>query len=115
MEPEKQGFFAETKELIEQYINDHVLLVKLQAAEKIAKASSVAYFAAGAAFILFIIVMLATFLLGLFLSNIMGSYYAGFGIVIGIYILLLVALVIIHKKFLKNRIADSVIKSIFEK
>ena len=110
---EKQGFFVETKQLIEEYVEDRILLLKLQVTEKAAKLSSVIFIAVIVIFLLLLIFMIATFIAGYYLSKAVGSYAGGFGILAAFYILLMGILIYIHRRFLGNYISNKVVKMSF--
>ena len=111
---EKEGFFVETKEMVEQYVEDRLLLLKLQATEKAAKASSFIFITLAVSFISLILVMIISFIIGYYLSQAVGSYPAGFAILAGIYILIIFLLLYVNKKFIAKKIADTIVKFSFE-
>lgn len=110
---EKEGFFVETKEMIEEYVEDRLLMLRLQTTEKAAKASSFIFIALAVSFICLIVIMIISFIIGYSLSQAVGSYQAGFGILAAIYILLIFLLLYLNKKFIAKKIADTVIKFSF--
>ncbi len=110
---EKEGFFVETKEMIEEYVDDRLLLVKLQLTEKAAKLSSMVFIAATVGFLLLILFMIVTFIAGFYLSQAVGSYWGGFGILALFYIVVIFTLLYMHKTFLSKYIIDKVIKNTF--
>ena len=110
---EKEGFFVETKEMIEEYVEDRLLLLRMQTMEKVAKASSFIFIALAVSFICLILIMIISFIIGYSLSQAVGSYQAGFGILGGIYILLIFLLLYVNKKFIAKKIADAVVKFSF--
>src|SRR5688572_21696164 len=97
---EKQGFFVETKQLIEEYVEDRILLLKLQVTEKAAKLSSLVFIAVIVIFLLLLVFMIITFIAGYYLSQAIGSYAGGFGVLAGFYILLIGILIYLHRKFI---------------
>ncbi len=111
---EKEGFFVETKEMVEEYVEDRLLLLKLQTTEKAAQASSFIFIALAVSFISLILMMIISFIIGYYLSQAVGSYPAGFGILAGIYILLIFLLLYLNKKFIAKKIADTVVKFSFD-
>jgi DMSO/TMAO reductase YedYZ heme-binding membrane subunit len=111
---QKEGFFVETKEMLEEYVEDRLLLLKLQTTEKAAKASSFIFIALAVTFICLILFMIISFIVGYALSQALGSYPAGFGILAGIYILLIFLLLYLNKRFISKKIADTVVKFSFD-
>lgn len=110
---EKEGFFVETKQLVEEYVEDRILLLKLQLTEKAAKVSSVMFIAVTVMFLLLLLCMITTFIAGYYLSKAVGSYAGGFGLLAVFYILLIALLIYLHRKFLSKYISDRVVKMSF--
>jgi hypothetical protein len=111
---EKDGFFVQVKEMVEDYVDDRVLLLKLQATEKAAKASSTLFIGAVVAFISLILFMIISFIAGYYLSQAVNSYPGGFAILGAIYVLLIFVLLYLHKKVTGKMIIDSIIKFSFD-
>lgn len=115
MQPDKPGFFKDTQQLAEEYIRERLLLLKLETAEKSAKLASVV-FASMIIGVFGIIVLLLLSALGCyFFKELTGSWYYGFGIVTGLYAIVLIALVILRKSVLYKYITNFVIRLFFEK
>ena len=112
MQAEKP-FFEDVQQRAERYFEDRILLLKLQATEKVALVSPKLVVGLVVGVLCFVILLIATFLLGYFLTIQLDSVFAGFGIVLGIYILLLVLTLVLYKKYLKKYIADLVVKMIY--
>jgi len=110
----EKSFFADIKEQLEEYVEDRLLLLKLQATEKAAKASSVVVVIIAVLFLSLLVCMVITFIAGYYLSAAVGSYGGGFGILAGIYVLLIFLLVYIHKRYTGKMISDKVVKFSFE-
>ena len=114
MESERKNFFEETRDLATKYVDDRVLLIKLQAAEKAASFSSMLFKALIVGTISFFIISMISFLAGYYLSVWMGSFFYGFGLLIIIYAILLVVLLYVHKKYLHKTITDKMIELFFK-
>jgi membrane protein YdbS with pleckstrin-like domain len=115
METERKNFFEETRELATKYVDDRILLIKLQAAEKAAAFSSMLVKAILIGVIGFFIVAIISFLLGYYLSLWTDSVLIGFGVVVLIYVVLLFILLYAHKKYLHASLTDKVIELFFKK
>jgi membrane protein YdbS with pleckstrin-like domain len=114
METERKNFFEETRELATKYIDDRILLIKLQAAEKAAKFSSMLFKAVVVGIIFFFILSLISFLIGYYLSQWTGSFFYGFGILIVVYIVILLVILSAHKRYLHKKIVDKTIELFFK-
>ena len=111
---EKQNFFTDFKDLAEEYFDDRILLYKLQLTEKAAKLSSVGFLMILIGFFGLIIFMILSFIGGYLLSSAVGSLIGGFAILAGIYMLFIVVLIIVHKKYTKKKVIDRIIQFSFE-
>lgn len=112
---EKPDFFAESKSILQSYINERIALIKLQAVEKISVT-------AGAVITGVVLFVLALFLLafisitlGFILSNWLDSRAAGFGIVAGIYLLFVLVVAFFGKQLFGNAITQKMIQTFFKK
>lgn len=115
MDEQQPGFFERTHKLTEQYIQDRLLLLRLNAAEKSARLAGL--------LISFLIIALLTFFVLFFISIIIGylfvwvtgSLFWGFGIVAGFYALLLILVFIFRKRYIEKLIANTVIRVFFDR
>ena len=114
MENDKPGFFAEVKEMAENILHDRMLLIKLEATERLAQVVSKTYILLPIIFLLLLIMMLITFLVGYYLSVWLGAYWLGFGIVLLLYVALIFLLLYWHRSKLQQSVADKVVKTILE-
>ena len=114
MEERKERFFAETEELIERYIKDRLLLIRIDAAEKGAKLA--AHFVTGMllAVLFFFIIMFLSIMAGYYFSEVTGSQFYGFGIIAGFYILVFAILLAIRKRYIFPFLINLVIKTVFD-
>jgi hypothetical protein len=113
-EPESD-FFTDTINLLKQYISDRITLVKLQSIEKISTVA--ASIAAGVTLALLGLFFLIFFsiTLGFLFASWLDSNTAGFGIVAGIYLLLIIIIVVFGKKIFGNMITKKIIQNSFKK
>ena len=114
MEPETKGFFEATRRLVEEYVKERVLLLKLQTAEKTARVVSFVFAACIFGLLSFFILFFLSLMVGYFFARLTGNIYYGFGIVTAIYVLLLVIFYSFRKKWLYKYFSDLVVKQFFE-
>ena len=109
-----KDFFEDTHSLLSNYVNDRLLLFKIQAASKsgkiIASLFTLIVIALFSFFILFFVSMMG----GYFFAELTHSTFYGFSIIAGIYVFLLL-IFLINKKSISNKIINSVITILFEK
>ncbi len=111
---EESDFFSETKDLFQSYISDRIALIKLQAAEKLSvTAAAIVSGILLAVFGLFLLAFVSI-TLGFLLSDWLESYAAGFGIVAGIYLLLIIIIIYFGKSLFGNTITQKIIQSFFK-
>ena len=111
MEPAKQGFFKETQQLVEQYIQERLLLLKYQTAERTAGIVSALLLGLGFGFLLFIIILMISALAVYLLANLI-NWYAGFLIVTGVYALILLVLYL-KRTALRKYFSDLIVSLFF--
>jgi pilus assembly protein TadC len=113
--PDEENYFRDTRRKLRQYVQQRVLLVRLQAAEKasrIAAALITAVLVIVAGLFLLIFISIAA---GLWLANITGSLAAGFGIVALFYLLAFLVIILFMKKILQNFFINKFIHLIHKK
>ena len=111
---QKEHFFAETEELVEAYIKDRLLLVKMEAAEKGAKLA--VHFVTGLVLMLlsFFILLFLSIMAGYYFSGLTGSEFYGFGIIAAFYVLILVIVLLLRKRYIFPFLINFIIKTIFD-
>lgn len=114
MEETNDDFFTESKQELEQYIQDRILLLKLQASEKTARLVALLFSMLIIALLVFFILLFLSTMTGYYFAGITGSLYAGFGIVAAFYVCILILLIITRKRFDK-KIINAVIRIFFDK
>jgi len=112
---EKEDFFKESKKAIEEYIEERMLLFKLQSIEKASKLIAVLFTGLLLAILGFFILLFLSIMLGYFFASITGSLYLGFGIVAAFYLILFLVIFKIRKTVLEKYIINTVIETFFDK
>jgi len=107
-------YFIESKEKIKQYIQDRLLLLKLDMVEKTSKLVSVMFIGLLLTILSFFIILFLSFMAGYYFASLTNSLYLGFGIVCGFYLLLLVFIIVGGKRMLHTYITNTVIETIFD-
>lgn len=111
----EDNFFSESKDRLEGYIRDRIMLIKLQAVEKTSRL--------GGAFFTIIVLGLMGVLILLFLSltaaaflaTLLGSLYWGYGIIALFYIILAIVVMILRKKVIDKLVTNFLVNILFEK
>lgn len=106
---EQADYFQDTKKRLKQYIDQRILLLRLQATEKVSRI-------AAAMVTVVVIVVVALFLLifasitaGYWLADLTGSLTAGFGIVALFYLVIFLFVILFLRKILQNFIINKLI------
>lgn len=115
MEETKKDFFEETYAVFTEYVDDRMLLLKIQAAEKSGKLIAAIIKMAVVALFIFFILLFVSIMSGYYFAELTGSMFYGFSIVAGIYIFLLLIFLLINKQILSKRIMNTVIRIFFER
>lgn len=115
MEENNKDFIDETYGMLTDYVDDRMLLLKIQAAEKTGRLISAFLTIAVVALFIFFILLFVSIMGGFYFAERLGSTFYGFSIVAGIYVVLLFTFLIINKHVFSKRIMDTVIRIFFEK
>ena len=107
-------FFVESKQKIEEYVQDRILLLKLEMVEKTSKLVSMLFIGLLITVLSFFIILFLSFMAGYYFAALTNSLYLGFGIVCGFYLLLLIFIIMTGKKLLHKYITNTVIETIFD-
>src|SRR3712207_4107107 len=114
MQPDTHGFFKETQQLAEGYVQDRLTLLKLQTAEKTAKLAAVIFSGLMIGLFSFLFILFLSFLAAYFIRRQTGSWYYGIGLVAAFYALLVAVLVLLRKQLMGRAISNGVIRIFFE-
>lgn len=114
MEEQKGDFFEDTQKLLTNYVDDRILLLKIQAAEKTGRFASTMINVLVIALIFFFVVLFFSVVGALYFSEVLGSYLRGFGMMLAIYVAVLIIYLILSKLFISKKIMNSAIKIFFD-
>ena len=101
MQPEQKGFFKETQHLVEEYINERLLLLKYQTAERTAGILSALLLGLCFGLLFTFLLLLISALAVYFFASLTQSWYAGFFIIIGFYALVFLGIYTNKKRLCK--------------
>lgn len=110
----QENFFAESRRNIEEYFQNYMLLLKLQAAEKISKLIAVITSGLLIATLGFFILFFLSILAAYYFTDVTGSKYMGFGIIAAFYLLVFILVLAFRKKVVGKYITNVVINIFFE-
>src|SRR5438552_11114309 len=100
----QQDFFSDSKQAIEKYIHYRLLLIRLQAVEKISKLSAAMFSGLLIGILSFFIILFLSIMAGWYFGELLGSPFKGFGIICAFYILVMILVLIFRKKVLQKTI-----------
>jgi ABC-type glycerol-3-phosphate transport system permease component len=112
---EQNSFFEESRQALEKYIHDRLLLIKLQLSEKISKLVAGLFTGLLIAVLGFLILLFLSIMAGYAFASLTGSNFLGFGIVAAFYLILLIVMIAIRKTVIQKHIMNMVIGIMFEK
>jgi energy-coupling factor transporter transmembrane protein EcfT len=114
MEKTQEPFFKESGDRIEAYVKDRLLLFKLQGAQKISRLAAMMFAILVVAVLVFFIMLFLSIMLGYYFAELTGSLYLGFGILSALYIILLFVLIKLRKSVLEKMITNVVVNILFD-
>lgn len=106
--------FEQMRDDVNNYINNTLQLGKLEAYDKLSLGSATMVFGFAFAAVAIIALFFILFTVGLYLAELLGSYWQGFAIVAGFSILVLLVLLLL-KKSIKLHITNSVVSFLMKK
>ena len=111
----EEPFFTESKNQVKQYIQDRILLVKLQAVEKTSQLAGKLFSVLIIGMLVFFILLFLSIMAGYLFAQLTGSLYIGFGIVALVYIILLIVILKLRKSLIEKKVINEIIETIFDK
>lgn len=115
MQNEEPSFFTESREQIEHYIQDRLLLLKLQVAKETAHFAGLFFTGLLLAVFGFCVLQFFGMMGGYWFASLTNSLYIGFGLIAAIYLVLFLLIVKFRKILIEKTVGDIVIKRFFEK
>lgn len=109
------GYFEKTEHLVHQYVNNRITLLKLTAAEKGSRMVSLAVMLVVIMVLILFVLIFISIMGGYYFAELTGSLFKGFGIITGIYLVLLILVLAMRKKYLEPLVANQFISIFFEK
>lgn len=114
MQEKAENFFTESRKELEQYIQDRLLLIKLQATEKTARLVALLFVVLMISLLGFFVLIFLSVMAGVYFSTTTNNLYTGFGIVTGFYLVLLLTFVFC-RKWISKQVINIVIRIFFDK
>lgn len=111
----ENDFFNDTYNVLTNYVEDRLLLLRIRAAEKSGKLAAILIKLAVVVIFIFFILLFASLTLGYYLSQLTGSLVRGFGALTGFYLVLFLLFLLINKQFISKWVINTVIRVFFEK
>lgn len=108
-----EDFFSESTKAIQDYLEDRWLLVKLKITDKVVKVGGIII----VGFLVMTLVIVFLLMLGVlgayFFASLTGSMISGLAIITGIYLVAILIVLFILKKWIQTTIVNKLIKQIF--
>lgn len=112
---EKSPIIGELRQLITEYFDARLKLVKLEAFEKIAKVTAVLFSSLVVALLAFFLLFFLSMSAGFYLGKIFDSLALGFLTVTGLYLILFVMVMLMKKDLLENILIERIIGELTRK
>jgi hypothetical protein len=114
MQDQEKNYFDETYELVKEYSDERLLLLKIQTAKKTGKLISKLILMFVSATLFFFLLLFVSIMLGYLFAEKTGSMFYGFGIVAGIYFLLFVLFLLLFRTVISKKVMDMITAIFFE-
>ncbi len=112
---EKSPVISELRQLITEYFDARLKLLKLETFEKIAKVTAVLFSSLVMALLAFFLLFFLSMSLGFYLGKIFDSMALGFLSVTGLYLILFVLVLLMKKDLLENFLIERIIGELTKK
>jgi len=112
---EKSPVIGELRQLITEYFDARLKLIKLETFEKIAKVTAVLFSSLVVALLGFFLLFFLSMSLGFYLSKVFDSYALGFFAVTGLYLILFVFVLLMKKDLLEEFLIERIIGELTKK
>ena len=112
---DQHSFLSDLKQVVTEYLEAKIQLVKISSFEKIAKVTATLFSSIVIALTVFFLLLFLSISGGFLFGKLLDSNSLGFLIVVGIYFILLVLIIVFKKNMLEKYISDKVIEQLFEK
>lgn len=112
---EQPSYFEELKQLVSDYVDARIELLKINVYEKIAKVIAILFSSIVIVLLFFFLVLFLSISGGFYFGTLLNNNAMGFLLVFGIYLLILVLVMAFRKNLLEKYIIDKVINTLFEK
>jgi len=101
-EEEEVNYFKDTKDKVKQHLQQRIMLLRLQATEKISTVASTIITVVVVALIAVFLLIFISITAGYWLADVTGSLTAGFGIVALFYLVVFLFVAFFLRKILQN-------------
>lgn len=112
---EKSPVISELRQLITEYFDARLKLIKLETFEKIAKVTAVLFSSLVVALLAFFLLFFLSMSAGFYLGKIFDSLALGFLAVTGLYLILFVLVMLMKKDLLENFLIERIIGELTKK
>jgi hypothetical protein len=112
---ENSPIFSELRQLITEYFDARLKLIKLETFEKIAKVTAVLFSSLVVALLGFFLLFFLSMSLGFYLGKVFDSQTLGFLSVTGLYLILFVLVLLMKKDLLENFLIERIIGELTKK
>ena len=110
----KEDFFTSSKEAVKEYLEDRLLLLKLQVVDKISKGVAMMAIFVICTFLGGVFLILLGIFGGFYFSSLTGDYTSGFAIIAGIYLVIILLVLIVLKNSIQSLIINKIIRHLFK-
>jgi hypothetical protein len=111
---EEEDYFDKTYDLIKNYSDNRITLLKIQTAKKMSQLVSKLVFTVFSLMLLFFLLFFISIMGGYYFAEITGSLYKGFGIVAGIYLFVFILFLVLFRSVISVKLKNMVTGIFFE-
>ena len=113
-QPNNETFFKDLKDSASLYVEQKIELGKLTAIDKGSKLGAKFISGLMLGVLAFFALLFISLMLAYYFSQLFQSYFAGFGLMAGLYLMLFMIVLLARRQLIEKPIINSIIKTIFE-
>jgi hypothetical protein len=108
------GIFSQLKKELIEYVELRSQLARISTYEIISKSGASLISALALVIFIFFFLFFMYLALGFYLSNVLDSFYKGFGLIALFYFILILFFLLLRKKYIERPIANKIIENLSE-
>lgn len=114
-EEKETGTFKRVQQLLQQTVSERILLVKMEIADDLSRLLNLLVVGLIAGFLMLMFLLFLSITAGEYLYTQLGSRVTSYGIIAGVYLLIVLLMIFVFRKPIGRKIDTSILDALFNK